>query len=95
MSGEPSVRVAHRDAALLILEKPSGLPTTSLPGGGEALTDVAVRLDPDAPALHASSRLDAEVTGLVTFARTKAANAALLEARRRGRYGRRYLALAL
>jgi 23S rRNA-/tRNA-specific pseudouridylate synthase len=88
------VRIVHRDTAFLVLDKPTGLPTTSPPGGGEALTDVAARLDPDAPALHASSRLDAAVTGLVTFARTRAANAALLEARRAGEYRRLYLALA-
>ncbi len=91
---EARVRVVHRDAALLVLEKPSGLPTTSPPGGAEALTDIAARLDPDAPHLHASSRLDAEVTGLVTFARTRAANVALLAARKAGAYRRLYLALA-
>jgi len=90
----PEVRVVHRDAALLVLDKPSGLPTTSPPGGDLALTDVAARLDPDAPSLHASSRLDAEVTGLVTFVRTRPANRALLDARAAGTYRRRYLALA-
>jgi 23S rRNA-/tRNA-specific pseudouridylate synthase len=45
--------------------------------------------------LHPTSRLDAEVTGLVTFARTKEAIAALREARKKGRYGRGYIALAL
>ncbi|MBW2461378.1 MAG: RNA pseudouridine synthase [Deltaproteobacteria bacterium] len=89
------VKIVHRDDALLVLYKPSGLPTTSPAGGGEALTDVAKELDPGAEALHATSRLDAEVTGLVTFARTRAANHALLEARRGGRYLRRYVALAL
>lgn len=89
------VRVVHQDDALLVLYKPSGLPTTSPAGGARALTDVASELDPEAPALHASSRLDAEVTGLVTFARTRAANLGLLEARRQGRYRRRYIGLAL
>src|SRR5262249_52082411 len=51
-------------------------------------------LDPRAPRLHPTSRLDAEVTGLVTFARTERATEALLKARRRGDYRRRYLALA-
>ena len=54
-----------------------------------------VTLDPDAPRLHATSRLDAEVSGLVTFARTPAAAEALRQARAEGRYGRRYIALTL
>lgn len=87
-----SVTVVHRDAHLLVLSKPSGMPTTS-PDGTGCLVEVAARLDPDAPRLHPSSRLDAEVTGLVTFARTRRATTALLDARRRGVYARRYVAL--
>lgn len=88
-----TVRVVHRDAHLLVLFKPSGLPTTS-PDGTGCLVEEAKRLDPDAPRLHASSRLDAEVTGLVTFARTRRATKALLDARARGAYLRHYIALA-
>lgn len=87
------VRVLHRDADLLVLYKPAGLPTTS-PDGRHCLTEVAARLDPRAPRLHASSRLDAEVTGLVTFARTTRAIERLLAARRAGQYERYYLGLA-
>jgi len=86
-------RVLHRDAALLMLYKPAGLPTTS-PNQEPCLAQCAEQLDPRAPHLHASSRLDAEVTGVVTFARTRRAIAGLLEARRLGRYERYYLALA-
>lgn len=84
--------VVHRDDHLLVLFKPARLPTTH-PRGGDCLVARAQALDPDAPKLHATSRLDAEVTGLVTFARTKAANAALREARRAKAYHRLYLAL--
>ena len=87
------VRVLHRDADLLVLYKPSGLATTS-PDGRNCLTEIAAQLDPRAPRLHASSRLDAEVTGLVTFARTTRAIEALLAARRAGAYERYYLGLA-
>lgn len=90
---EPSaIRIAHRDAHLLVVEKPSGLATTT-PGDELALTQLVATLDPEAPRLHATSRLDAEVTGLVTFARTREANDALLAARRDGTYRRLYLAL--
>ena len=87
------IRVLHRDAELLVLWKPAGLPTTS-PDGRGCLTELAAQLDPSAPRLHASSRLDAEVTGIVTFARTTRAIEGLLEARRTGRYERYYLGIA-
>jgi 23S rRNA-/tRNA-specific pseudouridylate synthase len=86
-------RIVHRDAHLLVLSKPPFLSTTS-PDGGDCLVARAEALDPDAPRLHPTSRLDREVTGLVTFARTKRAIDALLEARRRGAYRRLYVALA-
>jgi 23S rRNA-/tRNA-specific pseudouridylate synthase len=88
-----AVRVLHRDAHLLVLEKPSGLPTTA-PGTGRTLVDVANELDPDAPRLHPSSRLDAEVSGIVTFARTPEATKHLLAARAAGLYARGYLGIA-
>lgn len=87
------VRVVHRDAHLLVVHKPPGIPTTSPSDDELALTHLVARLDPEAPRLHATSRLDAEVSGLVTFARTRDANAALLAARREGTYRRLYLAL--
>ncbi len=89
----PDVRVVHRDEQLLVLHKPPGLPTTS-PDGRNCLVAEARRLDPRAPRLHPSSRLDAEVSGLVTFARTRRATRALLDARASGRYGRLYVGIA-
>jgi 23S rRNA-/tRNA-specific pseudouridylate synthase len=86
------VVVLHRDAHLLVLCKPSGLPTTS-PNDEDTLVRAAEALDPDAERLHPSSRLDAEVTGVVIFARTKQATEHLIEARARSRYRRGYLAL--
>lgn len=87
------VRVVHRDAHLLVLSKPPGIPTTT-PHGGSCLAQEAARLDPTAPRLHASSRLDLPVSGLVTFARTREGNDALLTARRAGSYQRLYLGIA-
>lgn len=91
---EPEIAVAHRDAHLLVLIKPPGIATTSPEGeSGRSLAAIARRMDPDAQHMHPSSRLDRDVTGLVTFARTDRAIEALLEARREGRYARTYLAL--
>jgi RluA family pseudouridine synthase len=87
------VIVLHEDAWFLVLHKPSGLPTTS-PGGEPTLAAVARELDASAPRLHPSSRLDAEVSGVVIFARTPNATEHLLAARRAGAYHRGYLAIA-
>jgi RluA family pseudouridine synthase len=87
-----TVEIVYRDAHLLVLNKPAGLPTTS-PTGEGCLVEIAQRLDPTASRLHATSRLDAEVTGLVTFARTERATTSLLAARQAGTYARRYVAL--
>lgn len=90
MPAEPPVEVAHEDRDLLVVHKPAGLPTTA-PDGGDCLTRRLERAS--GASLHPTSRLDAEVTGLVTFAKSKAAIEALLRARREGRYGRGYLAI--
>ncbi|MDQ3036960.1 MAG: pseudouridine synthase, partial [Myxococcota bacterium] len=89
----PEVGVAHEDEHLLVVLKPPGLPTTSPDPDAECLATIARRLDPRAPRMHASSRLDRDVTGLVTFAKTDRAIEALTSARREGRYARTYLAL--
>jgi 23S rRNA-/tRNA-specific pseudouridylate synthase len=90
---ERGVDVVYRDASLLVLGKPSGLPTTSPNAREDTLVKAAEALDPDAPRLHPSSRLDAEVSGLVTFARTPEATRYLLDAREQGLYRRAYVGL--
>jgi 23S rRNA-/tRNA-specific pseudouridylate synthase len=82
--------VVHRDAHLLVLDKPVGIATTA-PQGGESLFELARALDPQAPQLHPLSRLDTQVSGLVTFARTARCNEFAIAARRRGSLARRYL----
>ncbi|MBX3271640.1 MAG: RNA pseudouridine synthase [Sandaracinaceae bacterium] len=85
------IALAHLGRHLVVAHKPSGLATTS-PDGGDSLTR---RLEAQIGGpLHPTSRLDAEVTGLVTFARTKHAIAVLKDARARGAYHREYLGLA-
>ena len=87
------LQVLHRDADFLVVCKPAGLPTTST-DGGDCLAERVWALDPQAPRLHPSSRLDMDVTGVVTFARSRATTLALQEARAEGRYMRCYVALA-
>jgi 23S rRNA pseudouridine1911/1915/1917 synthase len=82
---EPDVPLAcailHRDAHLLAVGKPRGLPT--MPAGGfleHTLLHVIRRRYPEASPLH---RLDRGTSGVVLFARTPAARAALAAAWRR------------
>lgn len=89
---EPAI--IHHDEHLLVVHKPPGLPTTA-PTSAESCLVLWVRdrfpgLDP-----HATSRLDAQVSGLVTFALTREANRRLLDARRAGAYERVYMGITL
>ncbi|HJL15227.1 MAG TPA: RNA pseudouridine synthase [Sandaracinaceae bacterium LLY-WYZ-13_1] len=91
MPAERGFEVVHRDRDLLVVLKPSGVATTA-PRGEDCLTRRVARHVRTRP--HPTSRLDAEVSGLVTFALSKRANAALRAARAEGSYHRGYLAIA-
>ncbi len=84
--------VLFRDAELFVVDKPPGLATTS-PDGKNCLAEHAARMNPRAPRVHPTSRLDRDVTGIVIFARTDRAIAALTAARAAGSYQRRYAAI--
>ncbi len=93
--GSSSVpEIVHRDSDLLIVHKPAGLPTTAPSGDERCLVRWVEQRFPELRA-HPTSRLDSQVSGLVTFALNKAANQRLLEARRAGRYERLYLGITL
>lgn len=84
--------VVYRDQHLLVLDKPVGIATTA-PDAGPSLFAIARALDPQAPQLHPLSRLDTQVSGLVTFARTSHANQVAIEARKLGTLRRAYLGI--
>lgn len=96
-SAEPAlVPIVHRDRDLLIVNKPAGTPTIpDSSGARHALSSLAARATglPES-ALHPTSRLDREVSGLVTFAITRQGRERLEAARAEGTYLRRYVALA-
>ena len=82
----------HEDEALLAVDKPGGLPT--LPGGGyldHTLLALVRAGYPEARPLH---RLGRATSGLLLFARTRAAGAALSEAWREREVLKTYRALA-
>ena len=86
--------IIHRDADLLIVHKPPGLPTTAPSPDEPCLVRWVEDRFPDLHA-HPTSRLDSPVSGVVTFALNKAANQRLLDARRSGTYERLYLGITL
>ncbi len=93
---EPEVplhfEVLHEDEAMLAVHKPSGLPT--LPGGGfleHTLLALVRARDPQARPLH---RLGRATSGLLLFARSRAAGAALSTAWREHTVLKTYRALA-
>ena len=86
----PEPEVIHRDSELLVVHKPPGIPTTSPDADAPSLIRWVSSRFPSL-GLHATSRLDSQVSGLVTFTLTREANHRLLEARRTGTYERVYL----
>lgn len=84
--------VLHEDAHLLVVAKPSGLPT--VPGGGfleHTLLSLVRGRDPGATPMH---RLGRGTSGVVVFARTLQARRSLQAAWREGGVRKRYRALA-
>ena len=68
-----AVRELHNDGVILVVEKPSGLPTQAPRGGGDNLYD---RLRRRYPRLALHHRLDTPASGLVLFTLDPRANAA-------------------
>jgi 23S rRNA pseudouridine1911/1915/1917 synthase len=89
-------RVLLRSVDVVAVDKPAGVPTIADHGGGaHALVAlVAEALGIDAARVHATSRLDRDVSGVVVFALSKTAAERLARARQEGRYERRYVAIA-
>jgi len=85
--------VLHRDADLLVLNKPAWLPTTAT-DDRDTLVSHAKRIMAGHAFVHPTSRLDNPVSGVVIFALNKATNQWLRDVRTQGTYHRRYLALA-
>jgi len=69
-------RVLYADDSILIVDKPSGL--LSVPGRGEDRADCLInRLRADFPDVLLVHRLDLDTSGVMVFARTRAAQGAL------------------
>jgi 23S rRNA pseudouridine1911/1915/1917 synthase len=90
------VRVLAQTRDLVAVEKPAGVPTIAdHAGSAHALVALAAGvLHIPESALHPTSRLDRDVSGVVVFARTQAAAQRLVRARAEGTYERRYVAIS-
>jgi 23S rRNA pseudouridine1911/1915/1917 synthase len=84
-------RILHLDEQILAVDKPAGLSAQEDRGGGPSILDFCGKLL-GGPALLVH-RLDRGTTGVTVLARTRAAQAALLEEFRRHRARKEYRAL--
>lgn len=83
--------VRFEDDQLVIVDKPTGLPTQSPKGGGDNLYD---RLRAERPYVALHHRLDTAASGLVLFVVDPTVNAVIAAAFRDHRIARSYLAVA-
>lgn len=83
------VRELYRDAHIVVVEKPAFL--LSVPGRGPLKRDsVFARLQDEDPDIRLVHRLDLDTSGLMVFARTAAAQAAMTRAFQRHEVHKRY-----
>jgi 23S rRNA pseudouridine1911/1915/1917 synthase len=85
----------HEDRALLVVDKPAGLPTQPPPRGGDALSLRVQKYLERKGTLRAGEvhRLDRDASGLVVYGRSRGATASLAEQFRLHTAGRHYLAI--
>ena len=95
-SAAPEWSVLWERDGLLACHKPAGIPTVAdHVGASHALVALAAeRTGRMAAEMFVTSRLDREVSGVVVFATTSEAESRLRLAREKGRYARRYVAIA-
>lgn len=93
---DDTIEVLLRRDDLVAVAKPAGIPTIPDHGGRahSLLAGTARAIGVDVGALHPTSRLDRDVSGVVVFALTIAGRDGLRRAREEGRYERRYVAIA-
>lgn len=93
---ERPIDVLHSGDGILVVDKPAGISTIADQASreGSLLALAARAAGIDASTLHPTSRLDREVSGIVTFATSQKAAAEMLRAREHGHYVRRYVAIA-
>ncbi len=94
--GPVEIVVLHRGGGLVAVDKPAGIVTIpdEHDAAGSLLLRTARALGVAPESLHATSRLDRGVSGVVVFAESTAARERLQNARTSGAYDCRYVAIA-
>jgi 23S rRNA-/tRNA-specific pseudouridylate synthase len=94
-NGELAATLLRSAGDFVAADKPAGIPTIPDHAGSAhaLLTTVARALGVEASRLHATSRLDRDVSGVVVFTLTRGAAERLTRARAEGAYERRYVAV--
>lgn len=96
LAAAPAIAVLGEWQDLYAVSKPAGLSTEpDRHGGASLLRSVAALLDVPVSVLHAATRLDAAVSGIVVVARGNDAARRVATLQQEGLLSRRYLALAL
>lgn len=89
---DDGLRVVHRDAALLVVDKPAGL--LAVPGRGEERHDcLASRVRTEYPEARVVHRLDMATSGLLVFARNGESQRRLGQAFAERRVHKHYVAI--
>ncbi len=93
---DAALAILFEDASVVCCDKPAGVTTVPGPSGSATslLAQVATYLGVSIDAVGVTSRLDREVSGVVTFAKSRAAEARIVAAREAGALARRYVAIA-
>lgn len=73
----PPPTILHEDDSLIVLVKPAGVPTANAPRGAASMFSILQARRPAGAFLGVVSRLDAPVSGVLVFAATRQAAAAL------------------
>jgi 23S rRNA-/tRNA-specific pseudouridylate synthase len=92
---QPQIQIVDRSAGLVAVDKPAGISTEPDRRGGASLLRAAAQLlGVPMERIHACSRLDFGVSGVVLLALDADAQQRVARARARGELRRRYVALA-
>jgi len=83
----------HEDDSLIVLAKPAGLPTANAPRGTASMFSLVQQGRPRGGFLGVVSRLDAPVSGVLVFAKTRPAAAALAAQFREHAVTKEYVAI--
>ncbi len=94
-AGAARLPVLYEDEDLLVVNKPPGMVVHPSPGHyGDSVLNSLAAMGKGQTRFHVLGRLDRDTSGVLVFAKSGAAAAILARQREKGRFRKRYLALA-